>query len=98
MSEKTCSVCGRPEDLSVDPATSAFRCELRPYGVGGADICYQCAHSSPDREAEATKQMDQHLRGTLKTLADAGGGAAVFGAGHAPIAVPFPGRKSAALN
>lgn len=29
--------------------------ELRPYGVGGQDICFDCMTSSPEREAEAER-------------------------------------------
>lgn len=31
--------------------------ELRPYGPGGAWLCFDCMTASPDREAEAARQF-----------------------------------------
>lgn len=46
---RTCCVCGR---LETGPAPKRIEC--RPYGLGGADICFECAFT-PER-AESTKQ------------------------------------------
>lgn len=49
MSEQhLCVHCGTGE--TDDPET-----ELRPYGPGGAWVCYRCAMSTPEREAEAER-------------------------------------------
>jgi hypothetical protein len=45
-----CSVCQQVDDGSEDR-------ELRPYGKLGALICYDCMKSSPEREAEAGRQI-----------------------------------------
>jgi hypothetical protein len=39
----TCHYCGAP-DTEAD---------LRPYGPGGADVCFLCATATPEREAAA---------------------------------------------
>ena len=57
----TCSVCGRVQDKSVDPATDKVRCELRPYGVNGSDICFQCMMGDPAKEVEAQHQFGGKL-------------------------------------
>lgn len=31
--------------------------EMRPYGPGGTSICYACATSTPEREAEAARNF-----------------------------------------
>lgn len=50
MSQRgTCHVCG-----------STTR-ELRPYGAGGAPICFPCMTESPEREAEAGRQFGGRL-------------------------------------
>ena len=48
-----CCVCGRAED--DDLGEDGFvKCELRPYGPGGADICFQCAMSTPERQQQTS--------------------------------------------
>ena len=51
MSDPTCCVCGRGPDKTLNERQK-FTVELRPYGPGGADICFECATSSPSREAQ----------------------------------------------
>lgn len=41
---KLCTVCNLSEDT-------------RPYGKGGSLICYTCAMATPERQAEATRQL-----------------------------------------
>ena len=48
MSEPTCGTCGQREDFPANP-----RSELRPYGPGGAFICYGCAFSSEEAAEQA---------------------------------------------
>jgi hypothetical protein len=43
-----CETCGLSRDL-------------RPYGKGGALICFQCMKSSPKNEAEAARQFSKIL-------------------------------------
>jgi len=50
VSEPTCCHCGRAEDRTLDER-GKWTCELRPYGPGGAPICFQCATASPERDA-----------------------------------------------
>jgi hypothetical protein len=50
-----CSYCGRaPLGDEADPTG---RSELRPYGKGGAPICFDCAFKSENR-AETDRQLD----------------------------------------
>lgn len=35
--------------------------DLRPYGPGGSMLCFQCMKSSPDREAEASRNFGMQL-------------------------------------
>lgn len=51
MNERTCCTCGRAEDRTLNER-GKWTCELRPYGPGGTDICYQCATGSPAAEAQ----------------------------------------------
>ena len=48
MRERTCHYCGKGENFPADPKS-----ELRPYGPGGADVCYGCATATPEREQQA---------------------------------------------
>ena len=45
MSTHACYYCGPTEE------------ELRPYGPGGATICFPCMMAVPEREAEAAKNF-----------------------------------------
>lgn len=51
--ERKCSICGQPSGPGPR--------ELRPYGKGGADVCYECVFGSPEREAEAERQINKVL-------------------------------------
>ena len=46
---KTCYYCGKEK-------------ELRPYGPGGAPVCFACAMDTPDRKAEAEQEFKSRLR------------------------------------
>jgi hypothetical protein len=48
---RTCCVCGRAEDHTLDERKK-FKVELRPYGPGGADICHECAFATPEAKAQ----------------------------------------------
>lgn len=45
MSDTGCCYCGTTTD------------ELRPYGPGGALVCYPCGHATPERRAETEAAM-----------------------------------------
>jgi hypothetical protein len=53
-----CGACGQPE-LPDQKDPSGFT-ELRPYGRGGALICFGCA-MKPENRAEAQRQLDSAL-------------------------------------
>jgi hypothetical protein len=57
-STETCCACGQAE-LS-DREDSYGRTELRPYGPGGALICYECA-MKPANRATVDQQFDAAL-------------------------------------
>lgn len=48
------------------PTTCAYGCgtteELRPYGPGGAQVCFHCARETPERMAEAERHMGLRMR------------------------------------
>ena len=58
MDVQQCCYCHQPDGKGDH--------ELRPYGPEGADICFGCMTSTPEREAEAGR-----LFGTLLDKADA---------------------------
>jgi hypothetical protein len=37
--------------------------ECRPYGEGGAQICYPCATATPQKKAETQRRMHERLYG-----------------------------------
>lgn len=53
MKEK-CGTCERPNGLG--------KRELRPYGPGGTNICFECATSTPKANAEAKRQFGAKLK------------------------------------
>lgn len=53
MIDATCCKCGRSADRTLT-GRGKFTVELRPYGPGGAPICFQCATATPEAE-QATK-------------------------------------------
>lgn len=46
----TCCKCGRANDRTLNER-GKFTVELRPYGPGGAPICFECATATPEAEA-----------------------------------------------
>lgn len=49
MSDPTCCCCGRAD------------VELRPYGPGGAWVCFACAMATSDRREETARQFNAKL-------------------------------------
>ena len=47
----TCCKCGRAPDRTLNER-GKFTVELRPYGPGGADICFECATATPEAESQ----------------------------------------------
>lgn len=77
MSALICCFCGRSELSSdQDPA-----CELRPYGPGGALICFPCA-TRPENQAAAERQFIEQFNAASKT---SGGVAVLTKDGPKPI-------------
>lgn len=81
MSERStksvCYLCLRPGDDDV---------ELRPYGPGGAWICFDCMISDPEREQAAKNQFLQQLNAAMDVSA-----AVILGEETGPR--PAGGRK-----
>lgn len=48
--------------------------DLRPYGPGGANVCFPCAMETPERKQEAEDQFAECLgaAGPVAVLADVG--------------------------
>lgn len=77
-STSVCCVCGRAPDRTLNER-GKFTVELRPYGPGGAPICFECATATPEAEAQ--------IKGAFGALLDAAQaasptGTAVIGHGH----------------
>lgn len=47
---------------------------LRPYGLGGANVCFPCATSTPERERATAEQFNKAMEAALD-----GGGTIIFG-------------------
>lgn len=51
--------------MSMSPAARCSHCQrtgdLRPYGRGGTWVCFGCAMSTPEREADAREQFHTQL-------------------------------------
>ncbi len=60
MAEPTCHYCGDAENFPRDPAKGR-QVELRPYGPGGAQVCFECMMATPDREREAQRKFGVQL-------------------------------------
>jgi len=58
VSTDACCTCGQPE--LPDREDPRGETELRPYGPGGALICFGCA-MKPENRAEADRQLDKAL-------------------------------------
>jgi hypothetical protein len=60
--------------------------DLRPYGPGGALVCFPCGTATPKREAETEREF-----GRLLGIAEAKGtGAVVIGEASGPRAIVAP--------
>lgn len=58
MTSRVCCTCGHAElPRSLDLAGNS---ELRPYGPGGAPICFACA-MRPENRAETDRQFNRRL-------------------------------------
>jgi hypothetical protein len=66
---KVCCVCSRPEQPEDQDPRGHH--DLRPYGPGGAPICYDCA-TQPDHEAAALAQFHALLDAAEDTAAQGG--------------------------
>ena len=60
---RQCCTCGRAEDHTIGER-GKFKCELRPYGPGGADICFQCATATPEANAQTASAFGALLDAT----------------------------------
>ena len=75
--EYVCCACGRAEDHTLNER-GKFTVELRPYGPGGAPICFECATSTPEAEEQAKRAFHAILDGAtamgggIATLTDHG--------------------------
>ena len=49
--DKRCCQCRRASDKTRNER-GKFTVELRPYGPGGADICFECATATPEAKAQ----------------------------------------------
>ncbi len=67
-----CHHCGDAENFPRDPAKGR-QVELRPYGPGGAQVCFQCA-----MEPKNKKQTERNYGVQLETNEVVGGGAALL--------------------
>jgi hypothetical protein len=78
-----CHYCGRDEDHTLNER-GKMTVELRPYGPGGAPICFECATATPEREAQADAAF-----GALLSANEAVSpvGVAMIGASDGPV--PF---------
>lgn len=77
MADLSCYVCKQAENFPDGGI------ELRPYGPRGQVICFDCMISSPEREAEATRQFSAQL--------EAAGDVAVVGSSAGPY--PYQPEK-----
>ena len=62
-SVRRCFSCGRSEDHTRN-WRGKFTVELRPYGPGGVDVCFECATASPDAEVQAARSFAALLDAT----------------------------------
>ena len=56
----TCHYCGRTENFPRVESRGP-QVELRPYGPGGACVCFQCMTATPEREAQARRKFGAQL-------------------------------------
>jgi hypothetical protein len=73
MGERACIYCKRPEDLVGRNAKGMFAVELRPYGPGGALVCFECAmHPEHREETERAFKARLDAAGDVAILTDEG--------------------------
>lgn len=53
---RSCHYCNEPEQI-----TPTGRKELRPYGPGGALVCFDCAYATPARAAETGIELQRAM-------------------------------------
>lgn len=51
---RRCCTCGRATDRTLNERKK-FKVELRPYGPGGADICFECATATPEADRQTAQ-------------------------------------------
>lgn len=56
----TCIYCGCGHG-DPDPRAKSGKAELRPYGPRGAYVCFFCMKETPEREAEAHRNLGAAL-------------------------------------
>lgn len=76
-----------------DKTDAQFRAEgnddpLRPYGPGGADVCFKCATATPEREEAAGQAFGALLDGVEAVSS----GPVMIGTDEGPI--PFDSRRA----
>lgn len=59
MNPRICHHCKRPEDTKLD-ARGKVAVELRPYGPGGALVCFACG-TKPENKGETERQFAARL-------------------------------------
>lgn len=62
MGAQKCGTCGTPENFPDDPKS-----ELRPYGPGGAFICFRCAFATPEAEERTERNYTTLVEATNAT-------------------------------
>lgn len=77
---RRCCYCNTEDRFAVTHDKADAGTELRPYGPGGADICYTCANATPEREQESAA----NYTALLDAATAAGGGVATIGTPDGP--------------
>lgn len=65
---KKCAECGAVHDMTIDPATGKYRCEIRNYGPNGSPICFNCAMKTPESQLRVQKYMIMEMLGIPGTV------------------------------
>ncbi len=60
MSGLVCYDCGDSENFPRD-TEKGRQVELRPYGPGGAQVCFQCMKKTPETEQSAQRNFGVQL-------------------------------------
>lgn len=61
--ERKCHYCGLPDTGERRKKGDGRSAELRPYGPGGAWVCFDCAFSTPERKASTEGAFSSLLEG-----------------------------------